>query len=733
MASQESTSIAGIQIKQDFGYGLSTKAKVQQPQADQPGPGQSKASKALTLAGYFVSGCMAINASQFLGAPLYLVNQDWYNAWIAFTKQSWGLLTMTMTQWWAPTIVRVSGDSTMRGQLLQTTDGSLVCNFPERMVLIANHQIYTDWLYLWWIGYAAGMHGRIYVVLKESLKKIPVIGWGMQFSQFIFLKRKWEQDKPRMAAHLQKFNNPKDPMWLMMFPEGTNLADSTRDASKKWAEKNGINDMQHTLLPRSTGLQFILQELRNSVDYIYDCTIAYEGVSRGEFAQDIFTVGASYFGGRPPKSVNMFWRRFRIADIPLDNSTKFELWLRQRWMEKDKFIEDYLRTGRLPADTGSSKDSKGQTVTGAGYIEAEIKPKYWYEFLQVFAPIGLFALVLYMFYGALPAKVLDQIKSIDQKTVLKKIAAYQRGEIKIPDQKKLKEVATKALQDQQKSGGSKLRNAALAHGVVTLNGVPQKDFTTQGLSSRNVQRPVKVQKLPPKAKPPSKVPHKPKGVTLNGVPLKDFTAKGLEGTENVPKPHPKTQRKVNVETGKIIPKLPATKKTKTRKTNDANSGQTPPKTSTKDLNPNEAGPNETIHQQSQSQPQQKTLPQPAPAEMPKASPPKPVQDPSKQTSGPNTSAPTKPTTKVNAPTTPAKPTKPTKPTSKPNAPAAQGKPAPKPIAPPATPTAPSEASEEKQVDNADVRRARKKLEIRQGKQEPKRKTRRAVEGSMTAS
>lgn len=122
------------------------------------------------------------------------------------------------------------------------------------------------------------MHGHIFIILKESLKRIPVIGWGMQFYQFIFLKRNWELDKPRLALHMQKLNKPADPMWLMMFPEGTNLAPSTREASKKWADKNGLHDMRYQLLPRSTGLHFCLQNLRKTVEYVYDCTIAYEGV-----------------------------------------------------------------------------------------------------------------------------------------------------------------------------------------------------------------------------------------------------------------------------------------------------------------------------------------------------------------------------------------------------------------------------------------------------------------------
>ncbi len=122
------------------------------------------------------------------------------------------------------------------------------------------------------------MHGRIFIVLKESLKRIPVIGWGMRLSQFIFLKRNWEQDKPQMAKHFQKLNKLSLPMWLLIFPEGTNLAESTRERSVKWAEKSGIEDLQHTLLPRSTGLRFSLQQMRKTVRYVYDCTIAYEGV-----------------------------------------------------------------------------------------------------------------------------------------------------------------------------------------------------------------------------------------------------------------------------------------------------------------------------------------------------------------------------------------------------------------------------------------------------------------------
>lgn len=365
---------------------------------------QSVASRAIALSSYFLSGALCINLSQFLGTPLYLINQDWYNSWIAFTKQSFGLLTMTLTQTFSPTKIIVSGDASVRGQILRNPDGTLLLDFPERIVLIANHQIYTDWLYLWWTAYCRGMHGRLYIILKESLKKIPIIGWGMQFSQFIFLKRNWERDRDHMAQALGRLNKLADPMWLLIFPEGTNLARSTRERSAKWAAKNKMKDMRHCLLPRSTGLRFCLQELQSTVDYLYDCTLAYEGVPRGAYAQDIFTLKAGYLEGRPPKSVSMYWRRFRIKDIPFHNDKAFELWLTARWREKDLLIENYLIHGRFPADSGISRTPTGQLKRGAGRLEAEIKSAHWYEFLQIFAPMGILAMVLYCFYGALPQK-----------------------------------------------------------------------------------------------------------------------------------------------------------------------------------------------------------------------------------------------------------------------------------------------------------------------------------------
>ncbi|KAK3935861.1 acyltransferase-domain-containing protein [Diplogelasinospora grovesii] len=356
--------------------------------------------RGLSVAVYFTTSCIAIHLTQLVGAPLYWINRDLYYAYMALTKQSFGLVITTITNWWSPTTIRISGDASVADQIRKTPDGLVEFAFPERMVMIANHQIYTDWLYLWWVGYANSpkMHGYLYIILKESLKYIPFLGPGMMFYGFVFMSRKMAVDGPRMAHRLRKLKTEHtapggkkymNPMWLLLFPEGTNASTNGRIKSAKWAEKTGLKDPAHVLLPRSTGLYFCLSELKGTVDYVYDCTVAYEGIPRGKFGEDYFTLSGTYFRGQPPKSVNFYWRRFAVADIPLESQETFELWLRERWYEKDALMEQYLSTGRFPASPGSAVGSKGHE----GFLETEVRTRYRFEFLQIFVILGVLGLV----------------------------------------------------------------------------------------------------------------------------------------------------------------------------------------------------------------------------------------------------------------------------------------------------------------------------------------------------
>ncbi|OAL52095.1 acyltransferase-domain-containing protein [Pyrenochaeta sp. DS3sAY3a] len=521
--------------RDDLGAGLRvSKDNIAAHPAGPPRYGElTQAERAFTLASTFLSGVLAISASQFLGAPLKLIDPQFYDGYMAYTKECFAILLTCLTQWWAPTVVRVSGDSSMVGQLIKKKDGSLQCNFADRLVLMANHQLYTDWLYIWWIAYTNNMHGFIYIILKESLKNIPIIGWGCQFYNFIFLARNWEEDQRRFKKHLAELNKPNDPMWLIIFPEGTNLSSSTREKSKKWAEKNGLQDMKHQLLPRSTGLKFCLNELKDTTEWLYDCTIAYEGVPPGQFGQDIFTLRSSFFEGRPPKSVNMHWRRFHIDTIPIQNTKAFEVWLRNRWREKDYMLEYFNRNNRFPAEdfwknhldmSSQSSQNGGKSIRTvarpAVQIETEVKSGNWNEFVKIFAPITSVMMALTVAYGASP----DDLPIPGGKQFLEqhmKMLLGQGGEMKgLPSPEELEKMiegaaqlgAAQAADSKNVSSAQKLtqenlaklvKETAIKNGVVLPNGMRRASTALPQAPTKTLVAPTTTAR--PKAKSVSNV------------------------------------------------------------------------------------------------------------------------------------------------------------------------------------------------------------------------------------
>ena len=94
-------------------------------------------------------------------------------------------------------VVTFEGDNLKEEEVVERDSGGRIVklNLPERLVLIANHQvcvahfrfknacasrlpqIYADWLYLWCLTYKSGTQKDVLIMLKDSLKWIPLIGW----------------------------------------------------------------------------------------------------------------------------------------------------------------------------------------------------------------------------------------------------------------------------------------------------------------------------------------------------------------------------------------------------------------------------------------------------------------------------------------------------------------------------------------------------------------------------
>lgn len=142
----------------NIGVGYQENAAVEHPSGKVKHGGAIQVLRCLLFVSFFLAGCFryfsltgiflqdsnrrnSIVATQILGAPLYWINRDFYYAYMALTKQSFLLLITTITHWSGPTLMRVSGDESVSGQIRKTTDGSVEYRFPDRIVMVANHQV----------------------------------------------------------------------------------------------------------------------------------------------------------------------------------------------------------------------------------------------------------------------------------------------------------------------------------------------------------------------------------------------------------------------------------------------------------------------------------------------------------------------------------------------------------------------------------------------------------------
>lgn len=88
----------------------------------------------------------------------------------------------------------------------------------------------------------------------------------------------------------------------------------------------------------------------------------------------------------------MYWRRFAVKDIPLNNVEEFDVWLQKRWREKDALLEQYITTGRFPSN---ASDNNGVSPVGRvkyDFIETEVKLAKWYEIGKMFIVLAILAL-----------------------------------------------------------------------------------------------------------------------------------------------------------------------------------------------------------------------------------------------------------------------------------------------------------------------------------------------------
>ncbi|QLQ80402.1 hypothetical protein HG537_0D04030 [Torulaspora globosa] len=330
-----------------------------------------------------IYGCGSLVMTQMIFQLFYRRGSPELQSKFNITKKAFISLLICILNFVSPSSIRISTDNaTLAKGTFRKVNGKIISQLNRRSIIIANHQIYTDWVFLWWLTSTADLAGNIFIMLKKSLESIPILGYGMRNFKFIFLSRKWAQDKiilhnslgvidansrgvgPLSGARPWRVDDDGEMYWdvnktddskswpycLLLFPEGTNLSATTRRKSASFAEKVGRQPFNHVLLPHSTGLRSSLKLLRASVEVVYDVTIGYSGVGRNDYGEMIYRLPNIFVRGQTPKLVDMHIRAFKLSEIPVDDEEEFSQWLYEVWKEKDNLMENYYRDGTFTSD-----------------------------------------------------------------------------------------------------------------------------------------------------------------------------------------------------------------------------------------------------------------------------------------------------------------------------------------------------------------------------------------------
>ena len=242
--------------------------------------------------------------------------------------------------WWAWTLDRVIG--------LKIRYSGDAVPIGESSIVVANHQGMTDIMALICFAFRQECVQYTKWMVKDALKFVPAIGWGMLFIDCVFLKRNWAQDRSSILATLDRYRANPDQVWLILFPEGTRMTPEKLARSQAHAKKANLPTTHNVMLPRTRGFATALGELERKIDSVLVVSISYGRFRRvGEAPKASESKDrASIVTTRPTlmevirgdcNEIDLHIRRVPIAELPKEKVAQ-EKWLVDAFVEMDQLL-----------------------------------------------------------------------------------------------------------------------------------------------------------------------------------------------------------------------------------------------------------------------------------------------------------------------------------------------------------------------------------------------------------
>lgn len=271
------------------------------------------------VSGVLFGTLIGFNSAQLLSLgikPISPAGFRRFNRWAADTWWGWCVTTAEQLH---GAHVGVSGDEVP---------------LQENAIVIANHQQMTDITFLMIWARQKERLGDLKWMVKDPLKWVPGVGWGMAFLDCVFVKRDWAADRASIERTYSRLIESRVPLWLVSFPEGTRFKPEKLRASQAYARQHGQPVLEHVLVPRTKGFVAAVRGLRGHATAVYDVTIGYQ--------EGVPTLW-QYVKGFA-RLAHLHVRRYPLADLPEDDD-ELARWLLQRFAEKDRLLDYYYRHG----------------------------------------------------------------------------------------------------------------------------------------------------------------------------------------------------------------------------------------------------------------------------------------------------------------------------------------------------------------------------------------------------
>ncbi|MQL78796.1 hypothetical protein Taro_011215, partial [Colocasia esculenta] len=208
----------------------------------------------------------------------------------------------------------------------------------EHALIISNHRSDIDWLVGWVFSQRSGCLGSSLAVMKKSSKFLPVLGWAMWFSEYLFLERSWDKDQKTLESGLQQLKDYPRPFWLALFVEGTRFTHTKLLAAQEYAASQGLPIPRNVLIPRTKGFVSAISIIRSFVPAIYDTTLAFPKSSPTPTLLRILK--------GQPSVVHVYIKRHSTEKLPLTDEGVAQ-WIRDLF---DALLDKHLAEGTFGSD-----------------------------------------------------------------------------------------------------------------------------------------------------------------------------------------------------------------------------------------------------------------------------------------------------------------------------------------------------------------------------------------------